>query len=254
MMALDGVMALFTDVVPAFSQGGFKEGVKQTAKSGVKVAAGAAGWAVGATAGKAAGAAIGGAIGSVFPVVGTALGAAVGSFIGDMVGGMIGSSIAGKVTEKVVGEDYTDKVQNEAIEQQAIAVAQDSASMNQLNNYVYQLIQEDMADGKLSKDSEKILEYLQQNADDYNGLNFGALKGAGTNTTAQNTSSNLDTLIARIQAGDTSVYDVPQDALEASSKSYNNTSFTGGYANNYTNFGYTNPYAVTDGSTMNFYG
>ena len=244
MMALDGVMALFTDVVPAFSQGGFKEGVKQTAKSGVKVAAGAAGWAVGATAGKAAGAAIGGAIGSVFPVVGTALGAAVGSFIGDMVGGMIGSSIAGKVTEKVVGEDYTDKVQNEAIEQQAIAVAQDSASMNQLNNYVYQLIQEDMADGKLSKDSEKMLEYLESGAADTGTIayNYGV---SGNN--------GLSDLVSRIQAGDTSVYAVPDDVLTASS--YGNLNFTGSsFANNYTNFGYTNPYAVTDGSTMNFYG
>ncbi len=251
-LAIEGGLALFTDVIPAFSQGGFGEGMKQVGKSAAKVGASTAGWVAGATGGKALGAWLGGAIGSAIPVVGTAIGAVVGGFIGDLVGGAIGSAVAGKVTEKIVGEDYTDKVMNEQIEAQAAMISQDSALMSELNSTVYAMIEQDMADdGKLSKDSEKILEYLQQNADDYNGLNFGALKGAGTNTTAQNTSSNLDTLIARIQAGDTSVYDVPQDALEASSKSYNNTSFTGGYANNYTNFGYTNPYANSFGGGTN---
>lgn len=244
MMVLDGAMALFTDVIPAFSQGGVGEGLKQTAKSGAKVAAGAAGWAVGATAGKAAGAWIGGAIGSVFPVVGTALGAAVGSFVGDMVGGAIGSAVAGKVTEKIVGEDYTDKVQNEAIEQQAIAVSSNASDMNQLNNYVYQLIQEDMADGKLSKDSEKMLKYLEEGAGNTTNLAYN-----------YNVSNNtgLNDLVNRRSLGDTSVYSVPDDVLEASS--YGNLSFGSlGFANSYTNFGYTNPYATANGAGLNYFG
>lgn len=245
MMVIDGAMALMTDVIPAFSQGGFKEGVKQTAKSGVKVAAGAAGWAVGATAGKAAGAAIGGAIGSVVPVLGTALGTAIGTFVGDMVGGMIGSAVAGKVAETVVGEDYTDKVQNEAIEQQAMQVASNASSMNELNSYVYQLIEEDAADGKLSKDSKKMLEYLESGAADATGFayNYGVSGNGG-----------LNELAARLQAGDTSVYTVPDDILEASS--YGIDALTASsYANNYTNFGYTNPYAsMANGAVMNYYG
>lgn len=253
MMVIDGAMALFTDVIPAFSQGGFKEGVKQTAKSGVKVAAGAAGWAVGATAGKAAGAAIGGAIGgaigTAFPVIGNIVGATVGtwvgSLIGDFVGGAIGSAVAGKVAEKVVGEDYTDKVQNEAIEQQAVQVASNASSMNELNSYVYQLIEEDAADGKLSDDSKKMLEYLESGAADTTGLayNYGV-----------SSSSGLSELAARLQAGDTSVYTVPDDILEASS--YGIDALTASsYANNYTNFGYTNPYAAaTNAANMDFYG
>ncbi len=236
MMMIDGALALFTDVVPAFSQGGFGEGVKQTAKSAVKVAAGAGGWAVGATAGKAAGAAIGTLI---CPGIGTA----IGTFIGDMIGGTIGSAIAGKVTEKVIGKDYTDKVQDEAIEQQAIQIASNSSSMNELNSYVYQLIQEDMADGKLSKDSKKMLEYLESGAADTTSLayNYGTSGNAG-----------LSELVSRIQSGDTSVYTVPDDVLEASS--YGNLSFGSSFANNYTNFGYTNPYAVANNEALNFYG
>lgn len=254
MMAIDGVMALVTDVIPAFSQGGVKEGVKQTAKSGVKVAAGAAGWAVGATAGKAAGAAIGGAIGgaigTVFPVIGNVVGATVGtwvgSLVGDFVGGAIGSAVAGKVAEKVVGEDYTDKVQNEAIEQQAAQIACNASSMNELNSYVYQLIQEDMADdGKLSKDSEKMLEYLESGAANTTSLayNYGVSNNTG-----------LSDLVARVQAGDTSVYAVPDDILEASS--YGIDALTASsYANNYTNFGYTNPYAAgINSENLDFYG
>lgn len=244
MMVLDGAMALFTDVIPAFSQGGVGEGLKQTAKSGAKVAAGAAGWAVGATAGKAAGAWIGGAIGSVFPVVGTALGAAVGSFVGDMVGGAIGSAVAGKVTEKIVGEDYTDKVQNEAIEQQAAAVATNASSMNELNNYVYQLIQEDMADGKLSKDSEKMLKYLEEGAGNTTNLAYNYNVSGNT---------GLSDLVNRRSLGDTSVYAVPDNVLEASS--YGNLSFGSlGFANSYTNFGYTNPYAASNNAGLNYFG
>jgi len=248
MVVIDGAIALITDVIPAFSQGGVGEGLKQTAKSGVKVAAGAAGWSVGATAGRTAGAWIGGAIGSIFPVVGTAIGTAVGTFLGDMIGGAIGMSVAGKITEKVVGKDYTDKVQEEATEQQALAVMQNSSSMNELNSYVYQLIQEDMADGKLSKDSKKMLQYLEQGAG--NGIASGV-----TNLSYQtNGNTGLSQLAARVQAGDTSVYAVPDDILAASSYGIDAQTFSS-YANNYTNFGYTNPYAAgANGANMNFYG
>lgn len=261
-MMIDGVMALFTDVVPAFTQGGITEGLKQTGKSAVKVGASAAGWAVGATAGKSAGAWIGGAIGSIFPGAGTVIGAAIGSFIGDMVGGTIGSAIAGKVTEKVVGEDYTDKVQNEQIANQAAMIIQDSASMNELNQYVYAMVQEDMADdGKLSGDSKKMLEYLENGAGNVTGYSNLAFMGNTTDynvsnpyqsTTTQNTSNDLNTLISRIQAGDTSVYDVPNDVLNKSAKSY--VSASEDFANNYTNFGYTNPYAQnTQNTVYNYY-
>ena len=240
-LVLEGGMALFGQVVPAFKNGGFGEGMKQLGKSTVKVGASTAGFVLGATAGKSIGATIGGAIGSAVPVIGTAIGAFVGGLVGDIVGGVIGSAITNKVTNKIMGKDYTDKVTDEQVTAQAAMVSADSSAMSELNNTVYAMIEQDMADdGKLSKDSEKMLKYLQQGAGNYTNTGFGTL---GAYSTAGNTNTSLDTLISRIQAGDTSVYDVPADVLEASSRGYNNTSFTGGYANNYTNFGLTNPYA-----------
>ncbi len=232
-VALEGTIALFTDVLPAFTQGGAGEGVKQVAKSGAKVAASTAGWVGGAAIGKAAGAAIGTAI---CPGIGTA----IGGFIGDMVCGAIGSSILGKVTEKIVGEDYTDKVQNEQVAEQAALVEGDSATMSELNQTVLAKIQEDLADdGKLTKDSEKMLEYL--NSDEAGSINSGNTMLAGTNSSA----TGLDELINKIQSGDKSVYDVPADVLEASAKS-GSTMISGGFANNYTNFGMQNPYLNSD--------
>ena len=55
MIAAEGLMSTFTEVVPAFQQGGAKSGFKQIAKSGTKVAANAAGWIAGEAIGSAAG-------------------------------------------------------------------------------------------------------------------------------------------------------------------------------------------------------
>lgn len=260
-VALEGISALFTDVVPAFSEGGIGEGLKQTGKSAAKVGASAVGWTVGATLGKAAFTTLGTLIGGP---VGGFIGGAIGTFIGDMVGGTIGSAIAGKITEKVVGEDYTDKVQNEQIANQAMMIMQDSSTMNELNQTVFAMVQQDMADdGKLTKDSKKMLQYLESGAGNVSTYSNVSFLG---NSQVQNqavmnpyqttqTANDLNTLVARIQAGDTSVYDVPNEVLNASAKS-SYTSTQSGFANNYTNFGYQNPYAPTgmgQGTVYNYY-
>lgn len=250
-LALEGVMALVTDVIPAFKYGGFGEGVKQTAKSAVKVGASTAGFVLG----DKAGAAIGGAIGTIFGPVGTM----VGGIVGGLVGGLIGSAVSGKVAEKIVGEDYTDKMQNEAVEQQSVMIAQDSVSMQQLNAAVQQMIQADMADdGKLSTDSEKMLAYLnagqgtvyftgaQQSPYQYQTAYQQDPYSQYAYTTQASSSSELDELLQRVKSGDRSVYDVPADVLNQSAQSY--SSQYEGYANNYTNYGYTNPYATTGGT------
>jgi len=241
MVAIDGTLALVTEVIPAFKNGGFGEGVKQTAKSAAKVGASTVGWLAGSKAGGALGSWIGGAIGSVVPVIGTGIGALVGGLVGDLVGGLIGSSIAGKVTEKIVGKNYSAKVQEQAMDEQAAAISCDSASMAELNSYVTSMIQQDLADdGELTEDSEKMLEYLQSGA--------GNAAGTSAYNMAVNTANGLDELVSRIQAGDASIYDVPQDVLNAYANR-NLATTQESYANNYTNFGYSNPYLtepVTD--------
>lgn len=102
-IVLEGGIELFTNVIPAFKQGGFKSGMKQIGKSSVKVGASIGGFAAGAKGG----AALGGAIGSfICPGIGTAIGTAIGSFIG----GMVGSSVSSKVAQKIVGKDETEKI------------------------------------------------------------------------------------------------------------------------------------------------
>ena len=163
-----------------------------------------------------------------------------------MVCGVIGSSILGKVTEKIVGEDYTDKVQNEQTAEQAAQIENNSGLLSELNQTVLAKIQEDMADdGKLTKDSEKMLEYL--NSDEMNTINSDSTILATSSGT-----TGLDELIGKIQTGDKSVYDVPAEVLEASAKSCSAT-IGEGFANNYTNFGMQNPYlnSNADSNTNN---
>lgn len=239
MAAIDGVIELFTNVIPAFQAGGAKSGVKQLGKSTVKVAASTGGFVAGSAAGKA----IGAAIGSIFPGAGTVIGGMVGGFLG----GLIGSSLAKGATDKIVGKSEVEKLQEEQIEEQAAMISGDTASMNEINAYVQTMIQQDMADdGKLTEDSQKMLEYLQSGT-----LNNAYDLYTNTGTTG---STGLDELIARVQTGDTSVYNVPDDVLNASANS-SNLSFSGGYANNYTNFGYTNPYvAGASNEVINYFG
>lgn len=103
MACIEGGIETFTEVIPAFSNGGVGEGLLQTAKSGVKVAGSVVGWCAGAKGGAAAGAAIGTAI---CPGIGTAIGGAIGGLIGGLTGSWFGS----KVAKTVTGKSYSEKV------------------------------------------------------------------------------------------------------------------------------------------------
>lgn len=109
MMVMDGVIEIFSQVVPAFKEGGFSSGMKQIGKSTAKVAAGTVGWVAGDALGRGIGAAIGTAI---FPGVGTV----VGSFIGGFLGGMTGCAIAGKGAKAIFGKNETEKIQEQKTE------------------------------------------------------------------------------------------------------------------------------------------
>ena len=235
MFAIEGVMELFTNVIPAFQAGGAKTGVKQLGKSTVKVAASTGGFVGGSMAGKA----IGAAIGSIFPGAGTVIGGKIGGF----VGGLVGSSLAKGAAEKVTGKSEIEIMQEEAVDEQAAMIAGDSASMNQLSQTLQLAIQQDLADGELSEDGEKMLEYLNSGA--FNSTSTGSINLNATPYSASGSKSGLDELVAQIQSGDRSAYSVPTSALEASANAYSGS----GYANNYTAYGMTNPYAPADTST-----
>ena len=102
MIAIDGTIRLFTEIVPTFKTLGTGAGLQQTGKTVASVAAGAAGWTAGEVAGSAAGAAIGTAI---CPGIGTA----VGKFVGGFIGGTIGMYFAGKAAKAVVGKSELEK-------------------------------------------------------------------------------------------------------------------------------------------------
>lgn len=125
MIAAEGLMSTFTEVVPAFQQGGAKSGFKQIAKSGTKVAANAAGWIAGEAIGSAAGMAIGTAI---CPGVGTA----IGKFVGGFLGGAIACHFAGKAATKLTGKSETELLKEKQFADQTAQVENDAAAKNQL--------------------------------------------------------------------------------------------------------------------------
>ena len=101
------------ELLAAFTQGKFSDGVTQTVKSAAKVGINTTGWILGAAAGKAAGiwagVKLGAFAGPAFaPGVGSMIGAVAG-FVGSLVGMAIGSHFADKISKAVVGKSFTEK-------------------------------------------------------------------------------------------------------------------------------------------------
>ena len=174
-LAIEGATQLFTEIIPAFKNGGVDSGVKQIGKSGLQVAGSVGGWVAGAKAGSA----IGAAIGSIFPGAGTAIGGAIGG----IVGGLLGSSVLTGVAKKITGKSENEIIKEEQLEAQAQMIASDTQSMQQLQNAVAQEIQLDMQDGELSEDSQKMMKYLNQNTSASN-TSFGSLTNGWIATNA----------------------------------------------------------------------
>jgi len=156
-----GVMSLFTEVIPAYKNGGAKEGTKQLAKSAVNTAVDAVSWAAGAKVGASIGTAVGGPVGTI-----------VGGVLGMALGG-VASLVATKLTSKVIGKNYSEKQMENTEQQQAKEIGQDAASMEELKLMVEQKIKEDQADGEISDDTAQMI--VELNKMKNQGTSFGSL-------------------------------------------------------------------------------
>lgn len=194
-IVMEGGAQLFGEVIPAFQNGGFGAGMKQIAKSGVQVAASTAGYALGASLGTKAGAAIGTMI---CPGVGTAVGAVIGA-VGGLVGGFIGSSVLSGIAKKITGKSENEKIQEQQTEQQANMIAQDSASVQQLQNAVAQQVQYEIATGTADENTQKMMTYLQ-GTQTTGTTSFGSLTNTSNGVIATNLDGSYD-------------FSVPQDQV-----------------------------------------
>ena len=234
---IEGGIELFTNVVPAFKQGGASSGFKQIGKSAAKVAGSCSGWALGATVGKTAG----GFLGSFFGPLGTIIGGAVGGFLG----GMIGSSVLSGIAEKITGKSEIEEIKDKQYEEAGAELAQDSASTQEVAQMVAAQVQSDIASGNVTEDTEKMAEYLQSGAfgnvssnqtmQSYQAAYAPNVNQYGTNTNftsnTLNQYSSLNDAAARIAAGDTSIYNVSNEKLNSLFSTPNSSSTMTGVAN-----------------------
>ena len=225
MMAIEGVLGLVTEVIPAFAQGGFDSGMKQLGKTAVKTVATGAGW----VGGTAAATALGAAIGSIFPGVGTVIGGAIGTFIG----GMLGSTVANGIASKIVGKSEVEILQDEQFEEAAAQVAQDSNAMNELNQLVTAQVQAEITNGTADEDTEKMAELINTGALAATGTvnpyttsanttqattvpQTTTTQAATTQTNTSATNANYWTEMAnKAASGDTSIYNISDEKLES---------------------------------------
>lgn len=136
-LAIGGIVELFTQVIPSFTQLGAGKGSKQLVKSTVKTGASVGGWV--------GGAAIGAAIGSIIPGAGTIIGGAIGSLCG-LVGGFVGSWAATKAAEKVVGKNELDIAKEEQAKKVAADLSKDPAAMRKYIDESMQKLKEEGQD------------------------------------------------------------------------------------------------------------
>lgn len=229
MMAIEGVLGLVTEVIPAFAQGGFDSGMKQLGKTAVKTVATGAGW----VGGTAAATAIGAAIGSIFPGVGTVIGGAIGTFIG----GMLGSTVANGIASKIVGKSEVEILQDEQFEEAATQVAQDNNAMNELNQLVTAQVQTEIANGTADEDTEKMAALLNSGA--FNTTSSATnpyvttdVKPQTTQTTTQGTNTSATNsnywaqMAEKAANGDTSIYNISDEKLESVFSTPNTSSTT----------------------------
>ena len=193
MIAIEGAISTFTEIVPTFKQLGAGAGIKQVGKTATTVAAGAAGWTAGEVFGSAAGAAIGTAI---CPGVGTA----IGKFIGGFVGGTIGMHFARKGAKAITGKSELEKnaeTQSQNIAKQCANMPEMTISLAaQAAQKAAEVLKSDPNNAEAQKalaEAETILEAAQaqaetenipqiaQNSAAQNIGNFGSLTAAGLN-------------------------------------------------------------------------
>ncbi len=234
MMAIEGVIGLVTEVIPAFAQGGFDSGMKQLGKTGLKTVATGAGW----VGGTAAATALGAAIGSIFPGVGTVIGGAIGTFIG----GMLGSTVANGIASKIVGKSEVEILQDEQFEEAAAQVAQDNNAMNELNQLVTAQVQAEIANGTADEDTEKMAELINTGAlttTSTANLYTTPLNTQTTTPETNNTQANPNAATTNAQntnywtemankaaSGDTSIYNISDEKLESVFSTPNTSSTT----------------------------
>ncbi|MCD8024504.1 MAG: hypothetical protein LUE64_03120 [Candidatus Gastranaerophilales bacterium] len=217
-MAFEGITGLVTEVIPAFKEGGVVSGFKQLAKTGVKTIASGLGWAGGAVAGSV----IGGAIGSIFGPVGTIVGSKVGQFVGSMVGSVVATGVAKKIT----GKSETEKIEDEQYETAAQQVAVDSEAMQELNTLVAAQVQSEIADGTADEDTELMASYI--NAGMFSSSTSSSTSSSSTTSSTSTTStvsediqnavedaSYWSEMAEKAASGDTSIYDISDEDLEA---------------------------------------
>lgn len=234
MMAIEGVLGLVTEVIPAFAQGGLDSGIKQIGKTGLKTVATGAGWIGGTTAATALGA----AIGSIFPGVGTVIGGAIGTFIG----GMLGSTVASGIADKIVGKSEVEILQDEQFEEAAAQVAQDNNAMNELNQLVAAQVQAEITNGTADEDTEKMAELINTGAltaTSTANLYTTPLNTQTTTPETNNTQANPNAATTNAQntnywtemankaaSGDTSIYNISDEKLESVFSTPNTSSTT----------------------------
>lgn len=257
MMMFEGVIEFATEVVPAFTSGGLKSGLKQMGKSAVKVVSSGLGWAGGQLAGKAIGAKLGAMIGTLIcPGAGSVAGAAIGGAVGSFIGGSAGSALASGVAKKVVGKSESEINKEKQLEEQAQQIAADPNMVNELNAAVYQMVQQEIQNGTADADTEKMAEYLNQNGFDpnlaYGGdasynpdQTYNPYETYDTNQTTNpvqtptQQQSYWTVMAQRAAQGDTSIYNVSGEKLNSLFTYQNNNQInlgTNGFNSNNTAF------------------
>ncbi|MBR1976781.1 hypothetical protein IKA15_00705 [bacterium] len=156
MFLMTGLFELM-EVIPAFKNGGVGAGLKQTAKSAGNVVVDGLMYSAGLKLGTMAGAKLGAMLGTA----GGPIGALVGGVAGMVLGGAL-NTLGRGLLDKVMGKNFSVKKQEQDMQTQAQAIAQDDAALAQMKDAVQaQIIAKAQSGKELTKDDEQMLALAQ---------------------------------------------------------------------------------------------
>ncbi len=186
------------EVIPAFKNGGVGAGMKQVAKSSANVVVDGLMFTAGAKIGTMIGASLG-------PV-----GALVGGLAGTVLGGAL-NTLGRGLLDKVLGKNYSEKKQEQDMQTQAQAIAQDDAQLTQMKEAVEAQIAAKAQNGEELTDDDKQMLALAQSVNVDNSQSADMTQTVdGAQSAQMNTVQNAQTqdgdvtqeeaeLIARLQ-------------------------------------------------------
>ena len=161
-MAMEGVMECFGEIIPAFKKGGLFSGIKQIGKSAVKMAASITGYVLGEAIFRGVAGALGAWLLGPFGIAAAGFGAVAGRFLGSVIGGTLLSLPFVKAAKFITGKSEKDQIRDKEVKAEAERIKYSQHELRMLAAKNLELAQQEIKSGNKNKRTKEALKFAAQ--------------------------------------------------------------------------------------------